>query len=145
MRIDLTTTTPRRAFILAATVFLACSGCGTDDRATVSGTVKLNGEPVNSGTLEFRTPSGTGVLALVPITNGAYRVTTDAKLKPGNYKIVISSFQKSGRKVAAGSPEPPGTMIDEFVESIPSRYNSESELEKSLAAGENTLDFDLTN
>ena len=92
MRNVLTTTFPRGGLILAsATVFLAGFGCGTDPRATVSGTVKLNGAPINSGTLEFRTSSGTGVLALVPITDGAYRVTADAKLKPGNYKIEFFS------------------------------------------------------
>lgn len=144
MRNYLTTVTARCVLILSATVLLACSGCGTDSRATVSGTVKLDGAPLDNGTLEFRTPTGTGVLALAPITNGAFRVTADANLQPGKYKIVISSPKKSGKKIAAGSPAPPGTMVDEVVESIPSRYNSKSELEKTVVAGANTLDFNLT-
>lgn len=56
---------------------------------------------------------------------------------------MIGSLQKSGKQIPAMSPSPPGTMVDEVVETIPSRYNESSELKREVGAGPNALEFNL--
>jgi hypothetical protein len=132
------------ASVALAAAVLAALGCDAGDRVKVSGTVNFDGLPLDTGSLEFRNLEGTGVVALAQIANGSYRVTADAKLRPGTYRIVISSPRASGRKISAPAPGlPAGAMTDEIVESLPSRYNTSSELQKTVSRGMNQLDFDL--
>jgi hypothetical protein len=105
--------------------------------------VTLDGAPLDAGTLEFRSLNGAGVVAFARVANGSFKVTEAANLSPGMYRIGISSLKKTGKQVQAGSPAPPGTLVDEVAETIPSRYNSVSELEKTVIAGSNTLEFEL--
>ncbi|MFM8495533.1 MAG: hypothetical protein ACKOEM_08410 [Planctomycetia bacterium] len=133
----------RSLLVCLAPALVVLAGCGGNGGATVSGTVTLDGVPLGKGSLEFRNLQGTGIVALVPIADGAFHVAADAELPPGTFRIVINSPQKSGRQIPAGSPAPPGTMVDEVIESIPRRYNEASELERTVAPGPNTLDFDL--
>lgn len=127
---------------ILALAFVVTAGCGGGG-VTVSGSVTFDGAPLDKGTLEFRTPNGAGVVAFAPINGGKYQVSTEANLQPGTYKVWINSPQKSGKQIPAGSPAPPGTMVDEIVEAIPSRYNEATELEKTVVAGANTFDFSL--
>jgi hypothetical protein len=136
-----------RRFLVPVAVFAvaACSGFGAGDGyfATVTGTVDLDGVPLGSGHVEFRTVDGAGVLASCPIADGAFSVTPDARLAPGAYRIVVRSPQKSGRQIPAGSPFPPGTLVDEVVETLPDRYNDASVLRELLNSGANRVNLDL--
>lgn len=137
------TVVARRLRILTVSLCAVCTGCGGGDRATVSGTVRFGGAPLEQGTLELRTLDNTGAVAFAVITRGSFSITDTARLRPGTYRLVINAPRKSGRKIPVGSPAPPGTMGDEMVESIPGRYNESSELEQVIARGSNTLKLDL--
>ena len=137
-------TRPRFLGILLAASLVCPGGCGKkNEHATITGTVKFDGAPLDKGLIEFRTANGAGVLALARITDGAFTVDKNAKLPHGTYKILISATRKTGKKIYPGSPAPPGILVDELVERLPSQYNEESKLEKTVNAGENLLEFDL--
>lgn len=129
------------AFIWAAGV-LSVAGCGGGS-GTVNGTVKYDGTPLDTGTIEFRTPNGAGVVASASVSSGAFKVPETAHIPPGTYKVQIRSSRTTGKKIPAGSPSPPGTMVEETVEMIPEKYNKRSSLEKEVKPGPNTFEFDL--
>ncbi len=127
--------------LAVAALVLAAAGCG--DAVAVSGKVTLDGVPVESGTVTFvpeDTSKGQGAGAT--ITNGEYKIEGVGP-PPGSYRVEIKSQKKTGKKVVAGSPAPPGTMVDETVEAIPAKYNAKSELKAVLKSGANPLDFEL--
>jgi hypothetical protein len=120
-------------------------GCGRND-VTVRGTVKLDGAPVEQGSISFfPTPGTTGPVAGGQISGGAYTITGSKVPAIGSHRIEIRSSRKTGKMVPAGSPAPPGSMVEEIAEAIPARYNSSSTLEREMMSGKNSLNFDLTS
>lgn len=126
----------------------AMIGCGEagPKRAAVTGTVKLDGAAVESGSITFiptkdsKNPSAAG-----EIEGGEYNIPLDSGPAAGTYRVEIRWSRPTGKKIEMGSPSPPGTMVDEVKEAIPAKFNSASTLTKDVEAGENTLDFDLTS
>ena len=110
----------------------------------VSGNITLDGKPVEEGAITFVPIEGTqSPSAGSDILDGGYDVPREKGPKVGVYRVEIRAQRKTGKKIAAGSPAPPGTMVDETVEAIPPAYNRESKLRAELKAGSNPLDFDL--
>lgn len=131
-----------RGFLLLA---LLASGCG-GGYAAVQGTVTLDGAPVDTGYLTFvPTDAALGPSGRASIANGRYAMDASGQLKPGAYRVEIYAQRKTGKKIRAGSPAPPGTMIDEEVEAIPAKYNTQTTLTREAKAGGNTFDFDLSS
>ena len=67
-------------------------GCGQENplnRQSLSGTVKLKGEPVAKGTIQFMPTQGTGTIAGGNIENGAYSIAAEGGLAPGEYAVMI--------------------------------------------------------
>lgn len=126
--------------------FLVMAGCDDAPRASVSGKVTVDGELVESGAISFvPTDPSKGNTAGATITNGVYQIEGNNLPSPGSYRVEITAMKKTGKKVPAGSPSPPGTMIDEAVESIPERFNKKSTLTQELKAGKNTCDYQLVS
>ena len=121
---------------------LLASGCG--GASSVNGNVTLDGTPVEAGYVNFVPADASGSGGRAPIIKGRYAVDSTAQLKPGAYRVEIYARRKTGRQIAAGSPAPPGTMIDEEAEAIPEKYNKQSTLQRELKSGNNPVDFDLT-
>ena len=118
---------------------LVTPGCGSGHNlATVRGQVTLNGQPVQGALVEFQ-PTAPGGSPSSGIT--------DAE---GRYELLYT-FDKSG--AAAGehivSIRTGGTRVDstgrevECRECIPAKYNTRTELKRTVAPGRNTLNFDL--
>jgi hypothetical protein len=136
-----------RVAISSVTVGCLCLtiGCGRND-VTVRGTVKFNGVPVEQGSISFFPMPGTiGPVAGGQIWGGEYTVTGSKVPVIGSYQIEIRSSRKTGKMVPAGSPAPPGSMVEEIAEAIPARYNSNSTLEREIVSGKNSLNFDLAS
>lgn len=116
----------------------AVSGCGGQEQATVRGSVKLNGEPLKSGTIRFEPVDGRTASAAGVIADGRYQV----EMPPGEKRIQISAMKVVGRRqVYEGDPNSP--VVDDVREMIPPQYNSASTLTFSAAPGSQTKDFDL--
>jgi hypothetical protein len=118
---------------------LAISGCGSDGNlATVRGTVTLNGRPLQNALVEFQ-PTG-------PHGSPSSGIT-DAE---GRYELMYT-FDKPGAIPGEHrvSIRTGGTRLDstgqevECKECLPAKYNTQTELQRTVQPGRNTLDFDL--
>jgi hypothetical protein len=139
------------------------AGCGGEDslpRERLSGTVTLDGRPVEKGTIQFmpldQANAATSTAAI--ITAGAYEVPTGQGLLPGPYQVTISSVEEAkgptakpkvrrgpgydpvgGTGVEGAPPEAPTRQL------IPARYNANTTLKADVAkGGKNVFDFPLT-
>jgi hypothetical protein len=117
---------------------LVTIGCGSK-RPVVEGLVTLDGVPITAGAIRLVPADGKGPTAGGGIMAGRYRVETAA----GPKKVWINFAQKDGTKVLDPEAMGSGRMIDRYVESVPGRYNTETELEITLKPGLNAHDFTL--
>ena len=133
----------------------ALAGCGGEDdpwpRAAVSGQVKLDGQPLVSGTVTFF-PSGTtkGPAAGGEIVDGKFSIPAHEGPVVGTNRIEVRSVQKTGRMVESPSaveadgPAMDGMLVEEYADVVPQRYNTYSELERTIEPDiENLFDFRL--
>jgi hypothetical protein len=133
------TPTPRSVLIA---VLCACAGCSAG-RVRVEGTVTLDGEPVDGGSISFFQGSGPGSdKGNAPILGGKYVIAGDRarNLAPGSYSVQIYWIQrlaKAGLNAASADTSPAVKQL------IPPQYNTKSTLTRDLTPGLNTLDFDL--
>jgi hypothetical protein len=141
-----------------AAVLLALWGCGGGDklpRQAISGKVTLDGQPLDSALITF-TPAGAGDAAstsgATQVSGGAFSIPRDEGLIPGNYRVSISVTRevavKPSRKTetdsVTGEVIPPRTSA--LMETLPVRYNSQSELKADVTqGGPNDLTFALTS
>ena len=125
-------------------LLLVAGGC-SGQRGGVAGKVTLDGAALETGSISFLPIEGTeSPTAGAVITNGAYEIPRDKGPMPGIFRVEIRAQRKTGNKIPAGSPAPPGTLVDETVEAIPARYNKESTLRAEVKAGANPLNFELS-
>jgi hypothetical protein len=126
---------------LIAAALAMCPGCGSN-RNTIEGAVTFDGQPVERGSITFEPASGEGPSAGGTIQNGRYKIDADG-ITPGEMVVRISAARSTGKKVEAGPPEPPGTMVDEVRPYIPANYNERSVLTVQVKPGKTTQDFAL--
>lgn len=125
---------------LLCLTFTGCSPSRTSAGATASGTVTIEGVPLDSGTVAF-SPVGRGSSAFGRIaSDGTYHVETDARtvgLAPGDYQVAIyyeptETEDADGNLIVGQNP-------------VAKKYGDfdRSGLTVTAKAGENTFDFDL--
>ncbi len=117
---------------------LMICGCGSDKLATVRGTVTLNGQPLQNALVEFQ-PTALGGSPSSGMTDaeGRYELMSTferAGALPGEHSV---SIRTGGTRVDSTSQEV------EFKESVPAKYNTQTELKRTVEPGRNVLDFDL--
>jgi hypothetical protein len=131
--------------MLFALCLAGVAGCGpwTGGRMAVTGTVALDGEPVDWGSIVFVPAEGGdgGQKAGGRIENGKYALPAVSGLVPGKYRVEIRWDRKTGRQIRIPGQEP--DLMDETRQVVPARYNTKSDLIVDLQQGRNTLDFDL--
>ena len=112
------------------------------NRQAVSGTVTLDGVPLEQGTIEFL-PRGQGRVASgTVIKRGRYEIGRQRGLPPGSYTVRISS-PVGGPSGPPGSQKPPKDAPIRR-ERIPSRYGAQSQLRVEVQEGSPSMfDFDL--
>ena len=127
--------------LLSAFALLALLGCsGSDGRVSVSGTVTLDGKPLDSGSISFRPAPGTSANSSGGrITGGSYELPAEQGLKPGKYLVTVQAFRKTGKMVE-----------DPQMGTVPERERVKFKEAGSLEAtveqrGDNTFDFRLTS
>ena len=124
--------------VLILVLFL--SGCSSNDRLGVSGTIAVNGKPIESGAISFRpAPGNSGSSSGGQIRQGRFQLTAQRGLVPGKYLVAVQAFQPTGRTIKDGQS---GQMVAEQAEV---KYNEAGKLEATVTAGkENQFDFQLT-
>lgn len=118
---------------------LAATGCGRPrrpqpERATVSGTVRLDGKPIPMGEIIFLALSGDAVDKL-PIADGAF----SGSVTVGPQRVQFASFTTVKRSIF---PDKPPENVRE--NSLPARLGADSSHTATIQAGTNPpLNFDL--
>jgi hypothetical protein len=139
----------KKLVICGGLVLIGCGGPGDElPRQPVSGTVTLDGKPLERGTIAFQPASGLPTAAAVPIIGGSYSIARDHGLVPGPYKVSISSSPETASPIdpATGTPPPPGQPTPPPKELLPERYNASTTLTADVKEqGSNTFDFPLTS
>jgi hypothetical protein len=124
------------AFVL---LLLAAAGCSGEVgvRLPVSGKVKLRGQPLPFGTIDFQS---TRAIGGGPIRGGVYEISGDHGLPPGVYQVTISSVKSPTVK-----PGPPGPDAkDAGEELIPAEFNVKCDKTVEVKRGaQNQFDFDI--
>ena len=134
----------RSCGLLCVMVLSSLLGCGHGGRVSVEGTVTLDGRPLEKGQIQFSPlPGSTGPTAGADIVNGKFAIPPSDGPFAGNFRVQVSQVGLTGRKVLDPRSN---SMVDEYAQILPARYNKESRLEaKVTASGPNRLKFALTS
>jgi hypothetical protein len=133
-------------FLVPALAATALAGCGASDtlpRQPITGVVKLSGQPLKTGLIEFQPAEpGMATTAASAIANGAYSLAQSEGLQPGKYEVRISSAPQTIERPAGAlpgdNPMPPAKEL------IPPKYNANTTLSVTVAKDKpNKFDFDL--
>lgn len=129
--------------LIAAIAVLAISGCGPkSDRLEVTGTITLNGAPLDSGSIRFNSSAGQKLVATgAIIKDGAYQVPQAKGLPPGKYRVEINSPDLKAPPIMLRSG-PGAAGIPTAPERIPAEYNVNSQQSIEVTVGgDNRFDF----
>jgi hypothetical protein len=130
------------ALVLAALVLSA--GCQpAEHRSRVTGTVKLDGEPLAQGAIKFvPMPGVAGVVTGTDIKDGQYELPANIGTSPGQHRVEITAVRKTGKMVQNPLGKI-GDMIEMETSAVAPRFNSASELTVTISPGDNVHDFDV--
>ena len=130
-----------RHCIVALVVFFLCVSVGCDSGgpnvAPVEGIVTMDGVPIADKEVVFS-----------PETGRASMGTTD---EDGWYELDYSTQRKGaliGRHtvtVTTTNPNPYGPPPPDWVETVPDKYHTQTELTAEVKKGRNKINFDLTS
>ena len=130
--------------LLCAAALAASSGCGRSGRMALEGTVTLDGQPLEMGAIRFSPlPGTTGPTAGGDIERGKFLVSDARGTFAGAFQVQITASKHTGRKVLDPRSN---TLIDEYAQCLPARYNSQSELRAEVTtSGPNQFEFALVS
>jgi hypothetical protein len=123
-------------------LIVASYGCQENPRGrkAVTGTVKLKGEPLNYGTIEFRSTAGSGVSTGTIIREGKYEIPATKGLPNGTYEVRMNSTEADKSPPEPGSP----IMTKNAVERIPAEFNIRTTQKIEVTDnGSMNFDFDI--
>jgi hypothetical protein len=137
----------QRLLLITGACLIACCGCGPagPQRAEVSGTVTLNGEPVREGSINFfPTKGNTGPEAGGAILDGKFHIPRAKGPVVGMNRVELRAFQKTGKQIQDPTAKQ-GTLTEEIANIFPAEFNSNSTLERDVSAGKNeNMDFPIS-
>jgi hypothetical protein len=125
-------------------------GCSGSNRGAVSGTVTVNGEPLNEGQISFvPMDPALGPTSGATISNGQYQIDAVRGPVAGEYQVQIHAFRKAGKRIWDGMGDEKArpeqkNYVQELAPYLPAKYNDKSELRATVVAGKvNIQDFHL--
>ncbi|WP_152098709.1 hypothetical protein [Lacipirellula parvula] len=136
----------------AVATVLAAVGCGAGSshgtREPISGSVTVDGQPLERGYLVFEPKAGQATQSGGIISAGTFSVPAEKGADPGAYSVAIFAEAKLPTTTAeAGTPEYEQAMAADKGGQvmIPEKYNVKTELTAEVkTGGENTFVFDLS-
>jgi hypothetical protein len=122
---------------------LLLAGCGESlpegkPRAAISGTVTVDDKPLADGVVAFISQAE-GVNDTLPVTDGKF----SGEVTAGERRVEIVGY-KEAEAQAAGGYTPPGGATTSKENYLPAKYNTESTMKETVAAGK-TFDFKVTS
>ena len=138
----------RRCATTLFPLLLFSMGCGPENklgRLPVAGMVRLDGEPLDRGTILFapdrlNSAKPGGVSSGAQIEDGKYSIAEHKGLTPGSYAARVYSSDEEAELV---EPQVPGPGIKTVRERIPARYNLRTELKLEIDGSEKKVVFDV--
>ena len=132
----------KAAVIAAAAVCLCLSGCG-EPAGSVSGTVTLDGQPLNLGVVTFHPVAG-GPAAIGAVTkNGTYEVSIGGQMSipTGEYLVTVDAAEPVTVEMTGGGPKPPPAP----KRITPDKYANKdtTELRVTVKTGSNKIPLEL--
>jgi hypothetical protein len=131
--------------VFAAIVLVAGCSDSAGGRMEVTGTVKLVGEPIQDGTIQFKPLDKQDTEQGAQIVKGEYKIVRNQGLKPGRYLVMISCGDP-GKSVNDPdfAPGPSGGRNVMAVDRVPEDWNIHSKQEiKVESSGTNKFNFDI--
>jgi hypothetical protein len=129
--------------LIALSALLGCAGSDAG-RASVSGKVTFDGEPVKTGQISFE-PQGQGRIGIAQIVDGAYQMPPQQGPTPGKYTVRITADRPTGKQVQSASDTSGRPAGESYEQYIPEKYNQRSELTVEIGAEPDAVhDFALT-
>ncbi len=127
-------------FVITFSMLVGC-GAGVGKKQSVTGVVKLGGQPLDHGTIQFSPKPGTaGTLSGAEIKDGNYSVAREQGLDPGVYEVRIYSAEATVTDATAA----PGESGPVAEDRIPPAFNAETTLEYTVAEGQpNEFNVDI--
>lgn len=132
-----------RVLACGAVMVVVLAGCGPGSPgATVTGSVRLDGQPAPAGLrIDFqpKQPGGSGSSGVTDAT-GRYELWFNANLRgavPGEHLVAISINYATGPDGNPGVPEPLRNVR------IPKTAGEESTLTRTVKPGRNTIDIEI--
>lgn len=126
---------------------LGLLGCGPkSDRLRIRGVVRLDGAAVERGSIRFTSlDQSSSMSAGAMIRDGEFDIPQQRGLPPGEYRLSISSPDRTGPKVPySAGPGRPTIMVTR--DRVPSGYNTESQHTIELEASKkNYFEFDIAS
>jgi hypothetical protein len=128
-----------RGLAVCCFAVLLAGGCGKGDWGYLSGTVKLNGQPVGPGTITFEPIDAERAGSFASFgEDGRYTVVSAGRkegARIGEYRVLIQGGTAFGEESVG--PRPPSK--------IPARYTNPktSDLKVTIESGSKTHDFEL--
>ncbi|UUO06512.1 hypothetical protein M4951_24610 [Blastopirellula sp. J2-11] len=120
------------------TALLLLLGCDSGDqglsRASVSGSVYVNGEPLQTGLIAFKPTQGTpGPSVGGNIVGGVFNIPQVDGPCQGTHRVEVRAMRATGRRSKEGSgSETPDRVVEEIAQYIPEKYNRRSDLVAEL-------------
>jgi len=131
----------------AVGLVIILAGCGsTSDRLAISGEVSLDGVPLDGGWIRFTSLEGQDLMASgAVIQNGRYSIPAKKGLRPGTYRVEMSSPDLAAPPVMVRDT-PDSMGIPAAPDRIPPEYNvnSEKTIEVTID-GDNHFVFDIAS
>lgn len=145
------------AYCLLGMAVLVLAGCGESGppTATVTGTVLLDGDPVEGATVTFMGPGASRVAAGVTDAQGKFSLMMDGKegAAIGDNQVAVSKIEKGSAPTVptTGEDGPPDLtkgpppITDEFIGKnlLPQKYQSPATSGLSFPVKEGTNDFKI--
>ena len=138
----------RSGYAALALIYLLIplSGCGGDPlgRQPITGSVSLDGAPVEKGTINFHpADSSTATSTGGPIAAGKFSLERQKGLAAGKYRVTVNAPKPgTGGQVVEGAM--PGDTVAPPVELIPPDWNTSStQTVEVQSSGKNEFNFDI--
>lgn len=123
------------------TIFLIgiLAGCSGGSTAEVTGTITVDGQPAEKGSISFIPSDGKSHTSGGQIENGKYAATN---VPLGEMQVQIRIPKVTGKKKVYETGDSP--YRDTFSESLPKKYNDQTELRFEVKPGKNEKNWELT-
>jgi hypothetical protein len=123
--------------VLILAIALLVAGCEKPTKGVVSGMVTVDGAPAKSGSIAFFPVDEKSTTAGGEIRDGRYT----AQVPFGKFKVEIRVPKVVGQKKLYNTANSP--IMPLLEETLPPKFNDQTELTIDVAPGENQRDFDL--